>query len=165
MESSTTDKSSKESQKKKPEEPWSCDCWDASCSSLFTDMHEAGVCTVMDRADRQGAQCRFGQLGLCCRICLQGPCRINPMGKEPTTGICGARDYTIVSRYIDRMIAGGTAAHSGHGKEIAHMLHAVSKGETKDYKVTDQAKLEAVAKKLGIPGNGKSPLALAEAVS
>jgi len=165
LESSTTDKTNKEAPKKKPEEPWSCDCWDASCSSFFTDLHEAGVSTIMDRADKQGAQCRFGQLGLCCRICLQGPCRINPMGKEPMTGICGARDYTIVSRYIDRMIAGGTAAHSGHGKEIAHMLHAVSKGETKDYKVTDQAKLEAVAKKLGIQGNGKNPMALAEAVS
>jgi len=119
----------------------------------------------MDRAHNQGAQCRFGQLGLCCRICLQGPCRINPMGKEPTTGICGAKDYTIVSRFIDRMIAGGTASHSGHGKEIAHVLHAIAKGETVDYRVTDQTKLEAVAKKIGLKPDGKKVASLALEVS
>ncbi|MBU0624077.1 MAG: carbon monoxide dehydrogenase, partial [Candidatus Thermoplasmatota archaeon] len=128
-------------------------------------MHDSGVCTVMDRADNQGAQCRFGQLGLCCRICLQGPCRINPMGKEPTTGICGAKDYTIVSRFIDRMIVGGTASHSGHGKEIAHVLHAVAKGEPTDYRVTDQTRLEAVAKKIGLTPDGKKVASLALEVS
>ena len=165
MGSGVTDKTDKGASKEKQEAAWSCDCWDSGCSSMFTDLHEAGVCTIMDRAEFQGAQCRFGQLGLCCRICLQGPCRISPMGKEPTTGICGAKDYTIVARFIDRMIAGGTASHSGHGKEIAHMLHAVAKGETKDYQVQDPAKLEAVAKKLGIVANAKNQLALAKIVS
>ncbi len=122
------------------------------------------MCTVNDRAAKQGAQCRFGQLGLCCRICLQGPCRINPMGKDPTTGICGARDYTIVSRHIDRMIAAGAASHSAHGKEIAYVLNMVAKGETKDYKVLDKAKLEAIAKRLGIPAS-RSPAGITEAVS
>jgi len=96
---------------------------------MFSELHRLGIGTVMDRVKTQGAQCRVGQLGLCCRFCLQGPCRINAMGKEPTTGICGARDYTMVARFIDRMIAGGTASHAGHGKEIAHVLHAVAKGE------------------------------------
>jgi carbon-monoxide dehydrogenase catalytic subunit/CO dehydrogenase/CO-methylating acetyl-CoA synthase complex beta subunit len=144
---------------------WSCDFWDDSCTTMFTDLHAAGIETLPDRAANQVAQCRFGSLGLCCKICLQGPCRINPMGKEPTCGICGARDYTIVARHLVRMIAGGTASHSGHGKEIAHVLHAVSKGEVKDYKVTDEARLEALAKKLGIQAAGKEGMALAEAVS
>src|SRR3972149_1196061 len=147
------------------ETPWTCDCWDTGCSALFTGLHESGICTVMDRAKNQGAQCRVGQLGLCCRFCLQGPCRINAMGKEPTTGICGARDYTMVARFIDRMIAGGTASHAGHGKEIDHVLHAVAKGEVKDYRVGDEAKLEAVAKKMGIQGNGGDLIALAKSVS
>lgn len=144
---------------------WECDCWDSGCSAMFVELHDAGIGTVMDRASNQGAQCRFGQLGLCCRICLQGPCRINPMGKEPTTGICGARDYTIVSRHIDRMIAAGAAAHSAHGKELAYVLRSVAMGEAKDYRVTDKAKLEAVAKRLAITGSGKGTTALAEAVS
>src|SRR3972149_11651385 len=148
-----------------PEASWTCDCWDTSCSMRFSSLHESGIRTVMDRLEAQGAQCRVGQLGLCCRFCLQGPCRINPMGKEPTTGICGARDYTMVARFIDRMIAGGTASHAGHGKEIAHVLHSVARGKVVDYRVEDPAKLEAVAKKLGIHGDGKNLAALARSVS
>ncbi|UCE92338.1 MAG: anaerobic carbon-monoxide dehydrogenase catalytic subunit [Methanobacteriota archaeon] len=135
--------------------------WDGSCSEMFTTLRGEEVCTVYDRADNQGAQCRFGKLGLCCRICLQGPCRINPMGKEPTTGICGAKDYTIVARHIDRMIVGGTASHSYHGKEVAEVLLQVSGGVAKDYTVTDPTKLQAIAKKLGIEADGKETLALA----
>jgi len=128
---------------------------------MFSGLHDEGINTVMDRSGAQGAQCRFGSLGLCCRICLQGPCRINPMGKEPTTGICGARDYTIVARHIDRMIVGGTASHSAHGKEISHVLLEVSEGKTEDYKVTDPEKLTAIAKRLGITSEGKDINALA----
>jgi carbon-monoxide dehydrogenase catalytic subunit/CO dehydrogenase/CO-methylating acetyl-CoA synthase complex beta subunit len=142
-----------------------CECWDDTCTKMFLGVHDAGMAHLLDRATSQGAQCRFGQLGLCCRICLQGPCRINPMGKEPTTGICGARDYTIVARYIDRMIAGGTASHSGHGKEIAHVLLALARGETKDYQVSDPAKLEAIAKRLGIQGDGEDLAKVAEKVA
>ncbi|MGQ9586934.1 MAG: acetyl-CoA decarbonylase/synthase complex subunit alpha/beta [Thermoplasmata archaeon] len=165
MESNVEDKAAKRTGQAEAGKKFECECWDSSCQLMFTDLHGAGVSTVMDRVAAQGAQCRFGLLGLCCRFCLQGPCRINPMGKEPTAGICGARDYTIVSRFIDRMIAGGTASHSQHGKEIAHVLHMVSKGETKDYTVTDEARLKAVAKRIGIALNGKSTMALAEEVS
>ena len=165
MESGSCDKPKKGAERSEKKDRLSCDCWDSSCASMFSDLHDAGVFTVLDRAANQGAQCRFGQLGLCCRICLQGPCRINPMGKEPTTGICGARDYTIVARNIDRMIAGGASSHSGHGKEIAHVLLEVAEGKTKDYQVTDRAKLEAVAKKLGLPTDGKNGLNLARTVS
>jgi acetyl-CoA synthase len=132
---------------------------------MFSELHESGVCTVRERGSDQGAQCRFGKLGLCCRICLQGPCRINPMGKEPTSGICGARDYTIVSRHIDRMIAAGAASHSAHGKAIAYALNMVANGETKDYKVSDKAKLEAIAAKIGVQGSGRGAGSLAEKVS
>ena len=165
MESGSGDKPKKGAERSGTKDDLSCGCWDSSCSSMFSALHDAGVSTILDRAANQGAQCRFGQLGLCCRICLQGPCRINPMGKEPTTGICGARDYTLVARHIDRMIAGGAASHSGHGKEIAHVLHDVAEGKTKDYQVTDRAKLEAVAKKLGLPTDGKNGSNLASTVS
>ena len=161
-----TEKAAPEDVRGASKNKWECTCWDDASSSMFTDLHGEGICTIMDRVSNQGAQCRFGQLGLCCRICLQGPCRINPMGKEPITGICGARDYTIVARHIDRMIAGGTASHSGHGKEIAHVLHAVSKGETKDYCVRDKEKLNAIARRLGIQqAPSGDALALAHAVS
>jgi acetyl-CoA synthase len=139
---------------KKTKRDRASEVWDRACSEMFSELGAAGICTILGRADNQGAQCRFGQEGLCCRICLQGPCRINPMGKEPTTGICGAKDYTIVARNIDRMIAAGTAAHSYHGKEVAAVLLSVGRGGTPDYRVTDEAKLRAVAKKLGVEPSG-----------
>ena len=36
-----------------------CECWDQSCQGLFTDLHEEGITTVMDRPAAQGATCRF----------------------------------------------------------------------------------------------------------
>ena len=40
----------------------------------------AGVTTAWDRYEAQLPQCGFGETGLCCRHCLQGPCRIDPFG-------------------------------------------------------------------------------------
>jgi carbon-monoxide dehydrogenase catalytic subunit/CO dehydrogenase/CO-methylating acetyl-CoA synthase complex beta subunit len=148
--SETSEKQAGDVAKSKEKRDRATELWDGACSEMFTGLRGTDVCTLLDRADNQGAQCRFGSQGLCCRICLQGPCRINPMGKEPTTGICGARDYTIVARHIDRMIAAGTAAHSYHGKEVSAVLLSVARGGAPDYRVTDEAKLAAVARKLGI---------------
>jgi len=37
-----------------------------------------GAELVWDRYLMQLPQCGFGETGLCCRHCLQGPCRIDP---------------------------------------------------------------------------------------
>ena len=123
------------------------------------------VTTIWERYESMQPQCRFGEVGLCCRICMQGPCRINMFGKEPTLGICGARDYTIASRNLLRMIAAGTAAHSDHGRHIAHTLHAVVEGKTKDYTIKGVEKLHQVAKRIGIATDGKSTAQLAKEVA
>jgi carbon-monoxide dehydrogenase catalytic subunit/CO dehydrogenase/CO-methylating acetyl-CoA synthase complex beta subunit len=120
--------------------------------------------TMWDRADSMQPQCGFGESGLCCRICLQGPCRINPFGKEPQKGICGAKDYTIVARNLIRMMAGGCAAHSDHGRHLAHALKGVGEGKAPDYRIKDEAKLRVLAEKLGL-GNEKSINELAVAVA
>lgn len=120
--------------------------------------------TMWDRADSMQPQCGFGESGLCCRICLQGPCRINPFGKEPQRGICGAKDYTIVARNLIRMMAGGCAAHSDHGRHLAQALKGVGEGKAPDYRVKDETKLRALAAKLGLE-NEKSVNELAVAVA
>ncbi|UCD91985.1 MAG: anaerobic carbon-monoxide dehydrogenase catalytic subunit [Methanobacteriota archaeon] len=127
-----------------------------SCEGLPT--------TMWDRYDAMQPQCRFGELGVCCTLCFQGPCRINPTGKEPVRGICGATDYTIVSRNLLRRIAAGTAAHSDHGRHIAHTLHALIEGETDAYSIKSEDKLKAVAKKVGITAEGKDTMQLAKEV-
>jgi len=114
-----------------------------------------GITTVWDRYEAQLPQCGFGLLGVCCRMCLQGPCRIDPFGEGPTAGSCGAGADTMVARNLARMIAAGTAAHSGHGKHLAHALLKWARGETADYPVKDENKLRAVASRVGISVNGK----------
>ena len=83
---------------------------------------DAGIQTAWDRLELQEPQCGFGRLGICCRNCTMGPCRIDPFGDGPSEGICGATADIIAARNLIRMIAGGAAAHSDHGRDIAHTL-------------------------------------------
>ncbi|MCK5559262.1 MAG: carbon monoxide dehydrogenase, partial [Thermoplasmata archaeon] len=70
---------------------------DPAALELLALAEEKQMDTLWDRQEKMEPKCGYGELGLCCRICLQGPCRINPFGDEPKKGICGARDYTIVA--------------------------------------------------------------------
>lgn len=114
-----------------------------------------GAELVWDRYASQLPQCGFGETGLCCRHCLQGPCRIDPFGNGPKAGVCGATADTLVARGLDRAIAGGTAAHSGHAKHLAHTLKKLAEGTAPDYNIKDSAKLRAVAQRQGIQLDGK----------
>jgi hypothetical protein len=76
--------------------------------------------TIWDRSEQQHPRCGFGELGICCHNCYMGPCRINPKGKEPQKGVCGASPEVIVARNFARMIAAGAAAHSDHGIMIVY---------------------------------------------
>ncbi len=111
--------------------------------------------TVWDRYETMLPQCGFGETGLCCRHCLQGPCRINPFEEGSETGICGANADVMVARGLDRAIAAGTAAHSGHAKHLAHTLMKMTQGKAGDYAVTDSVKLKKVAARLGIEVDGR----------
>lgn len=114
-----------------------------------------GITTIWDRYEAQLPQCNFGLLGVCCRMCLQGPCRIDPFGEGATKGICGATADTIVARNLARFIAGGTAAHSGHAKHLAHTMLKMADGKAPDYKIRDEAKLKAVAARVGVAVDGR----------
>jgi len=118
---------------------------------------------VWDRYEAQQPQCGFGELGVCCRNCLQGPCRINPFG-EPQKGICGASADTIVARNLVRTAAGGAATHVDHAFETIEMLKKTAEG-TVPYEVKDEEKLHAVATALGIETEGKDKNALAVEVA
>ncbi|MBN1345460.1 MAG: anaerobic carbon-monoxide dehydrogenase catalytic subunit [Phycisphaerae bacterium] len=117
-----------------------------------------------DRCDAQQPQCGFGQLGLCCRHCAMGPCRIDPFGNGPKVGICGANADVIAARVLVRMIAAGAAAHSDHGRDVAHTLLEAAKGDS-DYKVTDVEKVTKLAEEFGIATEGASPQDLARQVA
>lgn len=99
------------------------------------------IATIWDRHEKMQPQCGFGELGICCRNCMQGPCRIDPFGEGAREGICGISGDGIVARNLLRMIAAGTAAHTEHARHLAHIL---MEGPA-DYPVKDRAKLKKVA--------------------
>ena len=43
---------------------------------------EKSITTIWDRLEVQTPQCKFGKLGVCCRICDMGPCRVDEEGKR-----------------------------------------------------------------------------------
>jgi carbon-monoxide dehydrogenase catalytic subunit len=114
------------------------------------------IITVWDRLEKQQPQCGFGELGVCCRNCTMGPCRINPFGDEPREGVCGATADTIVARNLLRMIAAGAAAHSDHGRDIVNTFYEAAQGHAGDYKIKDEAKLKALADEFGITQAGRT---------
>jgi carbon-monoxide dehydrogenase catalytic subunit len=120
--------------------------------------------TAWDRWEAQQPQCGFGQLGLCCRICNMGPCRIDPFGKGPQRGVCGADADTFTARHIGRMIAAGTAAHSDHGRDVAHTLLLAAEGKG-GYRIKDPIKLRKVAAEFGIGSDTKSDTEIAKALA
>lgn len=106
--------------------------------------------TIWDRLDDMQPQCGFGQLGVCCTICNMGPCRVDPFGEGAQQGVCGANVDTIVARNLARKIAVGAAAHSDHGRAVAHNLLLTSRGESGGFQLTDVNKLKSVAQEFGI---------------
>ncbi|MBM3788716.1 MAG: anaerobic carbon-monoxide dehydrogenase catalytic subunit [Acidobacteria bacterium] len=117
-----------------------------------------------DRWEKQQPQCGFGQLGVCCRICNMGPCRIDPFGGEPRRGACGADADTFVARHLSRMIAAGTSAHSDHGRDVVHTLHLAAEGKG-GYVIKDPLKLRRLAVEFGIKVDGQSDAEVARAVA
>ena len=133
---------------------------EANAKVLRELAEKAGAQTYEDRVKAQRPQCKFGEDGVCCRICSMGPCRITP--KAPR-GICGADAHAIAGRNYIRFIAGGAAAHSDHGREIAHVLHVSSKDG--NYIVRDEQKLMNLAKEWGIETEGKDLYDIAHEVA
>ena len=112
------------------------------------------------RVKNQTPHCKFGEQGVCCRICSMGPCRITP--KAPR-GICGCDAHGIVGRNFLRFTAGGAATHSDHGREICHTLHCASPDGS--YHVKDAEKLIRIAKEWGVETEGKDIYDLAHEMS
>lgn len=139
---------------------------DPATHEMLDHAQKTGMTTVWDRFDSMQPQCGFGELGLCCRNCAMGPCRISPFDEVgPKQGVCGATADIIVARFLDRMIAAGTSAHSDHGRDIAHTLLLTAQGKTSGYQVKDEKKLHALATEFGIAIEGRTKEEIAEDVA
>ncbi len=121
---------------------------------------ERGADSWQMRVKNQTPHCKFGEEGICCRICTMGPCRIT--SKAPR-GICGCDVHGIVARNYLRFTAGGSATHSDHGRAICETLYCSAADG--DYKVKDPEKLYNLANEWGIETEGKDLYDLAHEVA
>ena len=130
---------------------------DNATNILIGKACSTGANLAFDRADAM-KPCPIGSVGSCCSNCGMGPCRVPlPKGKEETPedkkkrrGVCGATAETIAARNFIRMIAGGAAAHSDHGRATAELFIAIAEGKAPGYEIKDEQKLLALALELGI---------------
>ena len=134
--------------------------FEAATEKLLETGKKVGADAWQYRAAKQTPHCKFGEQGVCCRICAMGPCRITP--KAPR-GICGCDVHGIVGRNYLKFTAGGAATHSDHGREIRHTLYC-AKPEG-PYKVKDPEKLLRIAKEWGVETEGKDIYDLAHEVA
>ncbi|MBT7261745.1 MAG: anaerobic carbon-monoxide dehydrogenase catalytic subunit [Desulfobacula sp.] len=122
---------------------------DLATQQMIKRAQDLNIETVFDRAENM-KPCNIGVQGICCKNCSMGPCRL-PMpksgleGEDNRKGLCGATPNTIAARNFIRMIAGGAAAHSDHGRNVAEIFMKAARKETKDYTIKDPIKLLSIA--------------------
>ena len=102
------------------------------------------VQTSHHRVDSQKIKCGFGQLGVCCKLCANGPCRITPTSPK---GICGANADTIVARNFLRAVAAGSGCYIHIVENTARNVKSL--GETHG-EIKGMNALNNLAEKLGI---------------
>jgi anaerobic carbon-monoxide dehydrogenase catalytic subunit len=127
---------------------------DAATQQMILRARELEIETVFDRAAKM-KPCNIGAQGTCCKNCGMGPCRLplpksGIQGEDERRGLCGATPNTIAARNFIRMIAGGAAAHSDHGRCVAEVFMTAARKETEAYKIKDVGKLLSIAPYLGV---------------
>jgi len=129
---------------------------DPASQQMIRRAQELNIETCFDRAVKM-KPCNIGATGICCKNCGMGPCRLTlPKDYDEATdhqtrkGICGASANTVAARNFIRMIAGGAAAHSDHGRGVAEVFLSAARKETEAYHIKDTRKLLEIAPALGV---------------
>lgn len=133
------------------------------------DVKEVTTCQataqMIQKAERDGVElafhraadmkpCPIGAESACCKHCAMGPCRLSSKDPYSKVGVCGASIDTIQARNFGRMVASGCAAHTDHGMTMLDVFREVVRGNIKDYRIKDPAKLEEVCRSIGLEVDG-----------
>jgi len=91
---------------------------DPVSQDLLRDASQRGISLNWERYEKQQPQDGFLRLGLSCPYgCMQGPCRIDPYGRGPQSGICGLDRDGMVAAFLLRLSLQGAletmALHPG----------------------------------------------------
>jgi carbon-monoxide dehydrogenase catalytic subunit len=129
--------------------------------AMLARARERGIDTVWDRLADQQPQCGYCAMGVSCRNCAMGPCRVDPFGEGPQKGVCGANADVIVARNLGRSIAAGASAHSDHGRDILQVFAELAAGKTSGYELRDLDKLRTLASEWHVETEGRQPMEIA----
>lgn len=122
-----------------------------SCLASFLAA-KSSVNTAFDRMEEQKLKCGYGELGVCCRLCSNGPCRITP---DSPKGVCGATADSMVARGLLRAVAAGSACYLHVVESTARRLQAIAAG-TSPVRIRAEDALDELAVELGVQGSGVS---------
>ncbi|HUU50027.1 MAG TPA: hypothetical protein VMW81_03615 [Nitrospinota bacterium] len=129
---------------------------DPAVEHFLTKAFEQGIDLIWDRYEAAQPLCGFGELGLSCHDCFQGPCRIDPFGNRAQEGICGQnRDSFVANRYL-KAASMGVLSRINHTLTLINSLNTLLKNLKKDKYQIDSKRLKDLAKSLGIGISGKS---------
>lgn len=125
------------------------------CLSAFLD-RRSDVNTAFDRMKEQELKCGYGELGVCCRLCSNGPCRVTP---DSPKGVCGATADTMVARGLLRAVAAGSACYLHVVESTARRLKSIGEGVT-PLRLRAEDALDELAMVLGVSGGSVSEKAV-----
>ena len=93
--------------------------------------------TSFHRVESQELKCEFGLMGVCCRLCANGPCRVT---QDAEKGVCGANADTMVARNFLRAVAAGSGCYIHVVENTARNLKktAQEKGSLPGLKALDR---------------------------
>ncbi|MFZ2653334.1 MAG: anaerobic carbon-monoxide dehydrogenase catalytic subunit [Victivallales bacterium] len=118
-----------------------------SCFSAYLEKR-SDVNTAFDRMEDQAVKCGYGQNGVCCRLCSNGPCRITP---DSPKGVCGASADTMVARNFLRSVAAGAACYLHVAESTALRLKSIASGKS-PLPLRSEKSADELAQILGIEG-------------
>ena len=103
--------------------------FEAATARLLETGAKVGADAWQIRAKNQTPHCKFGEQGICCRICAMGPCRITP--KAPR-GICASEGVGLGHEFLrhierTRVIIHIVDAASVEGRDPVEDIHKINK--------------------------------------